>query len=111
MSRLIKSFLLVAVALTLCFVVVSLKSAQKSFAASDTPSTFKQVLLQYKGKNVEIGPADNSSGRFPVRLTAIENDYIVAEEILAPTRITYIPFATIHSIKKDGEDKVIIYTK
>lgn len=110
MSRLIKFFLLVAITLTLCFVIVSLKSAQKSLAASANPSTFKQVLLEYKGKNIEIGAADNG-GRFPVRLSAIENDYIVTEEISEPTRITYVPLTTIHSIKKINEDKVIIYTK
>lgn len=102
---------MIAITLTLCFVIVSLKSTQKSLAASANPLTFKQVLLEYKGKNIEIGPADNSSGKFSARLSAIENDYIVTEEISEPTRITYIPFATIHSLKKFGEDKIIIYTK
>ena len=110
MSRTVKSFLLLAVTFILCFVVVSLKSSPNSFAASPNPATFKQALLQYKGKNVEIAPADNS-GKYKVKLSDIEDDYIITESFSEPTTVTYTPFSTLHSFKKLSDDKIIIYTK
>ena len=110
MSRNVKSFLLVVITLIMSFVVVTLKSSQESLAASANPSTFKQVLLQYKGKNIEIGAADNS-GKYKATLSAIEDDYIVTEPTSGPTTITYIPIATIHSLTRFSEEKIIIYTR
>ncbi len=111
MSRTAQTFLVIVVTLILCLIFINFKVSQDSLAASGNPASFKEALLQYKGKNVEIGAIDNG-GRIKVKLLEIEGDYIVTETLSGSSnsKLTYTSFLSINSFTKSSDGSVRIYT-
>jgi hypothetical protein len=112
MSRNLSFFFLLAIAFVLCLGIVGLKSSGNSVAAFSDPSTFKQALLQYKGKNIEI-ESINNAGKYKVKLSDIKDDYIITElsSGSSDSTIAYTPFLSIHSFKKFSDGTIIVYMR
>jgi hypothetical protein len=79
-----------------------LKAPPRVSAQSDSPTSLKQVLMQYRGQPVVLQRGAGSN--YPVTLTEVGDDFVKLEaksgSILTQNTITYVPFTSIDSVVK-----------
>jgi hypothetical protein len=94
--------LLIAITVIASVTYFELNASQKVSAQTESPTSLKEILMQYRGQTVNLqrGPGSVS----PVSLTDVGDDFVKLESksgsILSQNIITYLPFTSIDSIVK-----------
>jgi hypothetical protein len=116
MANKIKLLVSLLLAVSLGAILHSFTSIPKGYAAPQSQSAFKQVLLQFKDKYASVGYERGSSGWQPVvtgKIITVGDDFV---EVLKPnssfsdySQTYYFPFTSIQWAVKSDQNSMSIY--
>jgi hypothetical protein len=115
MANNIKLIVSLFLAVSLGAIVQSFTTIPKGYAAPQSQSTFKQVLLQSKDKEASVYTHRGDGGSEPVvqgKIINVGDDFI---EVMRPkssfsnySQTYYIPFTSMQQVNKSSQDYLTI---